>query len=122
MSTLDFDAELVKAGATAQTRLARLRFLIWRNPLGAWGAAIMGLFVFVAVFADFLTGYDPLSTNAALSLAPPGGAHWLGTDPFGRDVYAPDHLRRADFAYGGDRGDDAGKRLRHHLRAHLRLP
>src|SRR5215471_5635019 len=88
MSTLDFDAELVKAGATAQGRLARLRYLIWRNPLGAAGAAIMGLFVFAAVFANFLTSYDPLSTNAALSLAPPGSAHWLGTDPFGRDVYA----------------------------------
>src|SRR6516225_3969805 len=88
MSTLDFDAELVKAGATAQGRLARLRYLIWRNPLGAAGAAIMGLFVFAAVFADFLTSYDPLSTNAALSLAPPGSGHWLGTDPFGRDLYA----------------------------------
>jgi peptide/nickel transport system permease protein len=88
MSTLDFDAELVKAGATAQGRLARLRYLIWRNPLGAAGAAIMGLFVFAAVFANFLTSYDPLSTNAALSLAPPGSGHWLGTDPFGRDVYA----------------------------------
>src|SRR5262249_12643281 len=86
MSTLDFDAELVKAGATAQGRLARLRYLIWRNPLGAAGAAVMG--VFAAVFANFLTSYDPLSTNAALSLAPPSSAHWLGTDPFGRDVYA----------------------------------
>src|SRR5262249_57792520 len=48
----------------------------------------MGLFVFAAVFANILTSYDPLSTNAALSLAPPNSAHWLGTDPFGRDVYA----------------------------------
>jgi peptide/nickel transport system permease protein len=88
MSILDFDAELVKAGATAHTRLARLRYLIWRNPLGAAGAAIMGLFVFAAAFANLLTSYDPLSINAALSLAPPSSAHWLGTDPFGRDVYA----------------------------------
>src|SRR5260370_17059238 len=87
-SILDLDGELVKAGATAHTRLARLRYLIWRNPLGAAGAAIMGLFVFAAAFANLLTSYDPLSINAALSLAPPSSAHWLGTDPFGRDVYA----------------------------------
>src|SRR5262249_25163475 len=88
MSTIDFDAELVKAGVGAGGRLARLRYLVWRNPLGAAGAAIMGVFVFAAVFANFLTSYDPLSTNAALSLAPPSSDHWLGTDPFGRDVYA----------------------------------
>src|SRR5260370_6358157 len=77
MSILDFDAELVKAGATAHTRLARLRYLIWRNPLGAAGAAIMGLVVFAAAFANPLTRYDPLSINAALSLSPPSRAHCL---------------------------------------------
>src|SRR5260370_37713978 len=87
MSILDFDAERVKAGATAHTRLARLRYLIWRNPLGAAGAAILGLFVFAAALPNLLTSYDPLSINAPLSLAPPSSAHWLGTHPLGRDVY-----------------------------------
>src|SRR5204863_5924493 len=32
--------------------------------------------------------YDPLSTNAAASLARPGTAHWLGCDFMGRDVWA----------------------------------
>src|SRR5215467_5587577 len=41
MSTVDFDAELVKAGAGAHGRLARLRYLVWRNPLGAAGAGII---------------------------------------------------------------------------------
>jgi len=88
MSTIDFDAELVKAGARAHGRWGRLRFLARRYPLGAVGALIMGLFVFMAVFADFLTLYDPLSTNAADSLAAPGASHWLGADHFGRDVYS----------------------------------
>jgi peptide/nickel transport system permease protein len=56
--------------------------------LGAAGAVIMALFVFAAIFADFLTVYDPLSTNPAISLAPPSTSHWLGVDPFGRDVYS----------------------------------
>jgi peptide/nickel transport system permease protein len=48
----------------------------------------MALFVFAALFAGLITHYDPLATNAALSLAPPGGTHWLGADNFGRDVYS----------------------------------
>jgi peptide/nickel transport system permease protein len=86
VSALDFDAELARAGANAHGRLARLRHLARRYPLGAAGATIMGLFVFAAVFADLLTAYDPLSTNAADSLCRPGPAHWLGCDHFGRDV------------------------------------
>ena len=88
MSTIDFDAELAKAGAMMHGRLAHMRHFARRYPLGAAGAVIMGLFVFAAVFADFLTVYDPLSTNAAISLVPPGADHWLGTDHFGRDVYS----------------------------------
>jgi peptide/nickel transport system permease protein len=44
--------------------------------------------VFVAVFAPSVTAYDPLSTNATLSLAPPSASHWLGADFMGRDVYS----------------------------------
>src|SRR5262249_45957906 len=91
MSTVDFDTELIKAGAGAHGRLARPSQPVSLMPLGtgcAASAGMMGLFVFAAVFANFLTSYDPLSTNAALSLAPSSSAHWLGTDPFGRDVYA----------------------------------
>jgi peptide/nickel transport system permease protein len=88
MTEIDFSAELTRAGAFAQGRRARLRFLARRYPLGAAGAVIMALFVFAAMFADFLTVYDPLSTNPAISLAPPSARHWLGVDPFGRDVYS----------------------------------
>jgi peptide/nickel transport system permease protein len=88
MTEIDFSTELMRAGAFAQGRRARLRFLARRYPLGAAGAVIMALFVFAAIFADFLTVYDPLSTNPAISLAAPSTSHWLGVDPFGRDVYS----------------------------------
>jgi peptide/nickel transport system permease protein len=65
-----------------------VRFFIRRYPLGAAGAVIIGIFLFAAAFAPFLTMYDPLSTNAAASLAKPGAAHWLGCDFMGRDVYS----------------------------------
>ena len=45
-------------------------------------------FVGVAVFADAIATYDPLTTNARASLAPPGDKHTLGADFMGRDVLA----------------------------------
>ena len=88
MSTIEYQAELAKAGANVAGRWSAVRFFARRYPLGAVGAAIMGVFLFAAFFAPLITVYDPLSTNAALSLAPPSTAHWLGCDFMGRDVYS----------------------------------
>jgi peptide/nickel transport system permease protein len=88
MSIIEYRAELAKAGANIDSRWAKLRFLARRYPLGAFGAVIMALCVFAALFAPYITVYDPLSTNAALSLARPSAQHWLGCDFMGRDVYS----------------------------------
>jgi peptide/nickel transport system permease protein len=88
MDSLDFHAELTRAGAMAHGRWGRLGFLIRRYPLGAVGAAILAVFVLTAVFADFLTAFDAVSTNARLSLAAPSAQHPLGADFMGRDVYS----------------------------------
>jgi peptide/nickel transport system permease protein len=88
MSTLDFNAELAAAGANVRSRWGALRFFIRRYPLGAIGAVIMAIFVLAAIFAPFITVYDPLTTNAAVSLAKPSATHWLGCDFMGRDVYS----------------------------------
>jgi peptide/nickel transport system permease protein len=48
----------------------------------------MALCVFAALFAPYITVYDPLSTNSAFSLARPSVQHWLGCDFMGRDVYS----------------------------------
>ena len=88
MSTLDFNAELTAAGAHVKTRWGAVRFFMRRYPLGAAGAIIMLLFLFAAAFAPYITVFDPLSTNAAASLARPSAQHWLGCDFMGRDVYS----------------------------------
>ena len=80
MATTDFQAELTAAGADVRSRWDAVRFFIRRYPLGAAGAVIMAIFVFAAVFAPVLTAYDPLSTNAAASLARPSLEHWLGCE------------------------------------------
>ena len=88
MTSVDYRSELAKAGANIDSRWAKSRFLARRYPLGAAGGVIMAVCVFAAVFANYITVYDPLSTNAALSLAPPSAQHWLGCDFMGRDVYS----------------------------------
>jgi peptide/nickel transport system permease protein len=88
MSTLDFNAELAAAGANVRNRWGAVRFFIRRYPLGAIGAVIMAIFVLAAIFAPYITIYDPLTTNAAVSLARPSATHWLGCDFMGRDVYS----------------------------------
>jgi peptide/nickel transport system permease protein len=88
VSSIDYRAELTRAGANVEGRWSAVRFLARRYPLGAFGAVIMAVCVFAALFAPYITIYDPLSTNAALSLARPSAQHWLGCDFMGRDVYS----------------------------------
>src|SRR6202521_615209 len=86
--SIEYDVELASARPSLPRPPGRLRLLFYRHPLGAIGALIMAVFVFAAAFAPLITAYDPLTTNAAVSLARPGAAHWLGCDFMGRDVYS----------------------------------
>lgn len=49
---------------------------------------ILGITVLIALFAPFLGTGDPLAINPGERLKRVSGAHWLGTDAFGRDVYS----------------------------------
>ena len=57
-----------------------------RRPLGAVGAAIILVMVFLAITAGVISPYDPLVNDYAAMLSAPSKEHWLGTDAFGRDV------------------------------------
>jgi peptide/nickel transport system permease protein len=51
----------------------------------------VGLFILVAwvataLAAPALTPYDPVEVHLDVRLKPPGPAHWLGTDFYGRDI------------------------------------
>ena len=48
----------------------------------------VGAFVFVAVFADLLSPYDPGKQDYGAVLQPPSLEHWLGTDYLGRDLFS----------------------------------
>ena len=88
MATIDHDAELAKAGANVEGWFGTTMYFMRSYPLGALGGFIVLLFVFAAIFADFITGFDPTTTNSTLSLAEPGAANWLGADFMGRDMWS----------------------------------
>ncbi len=60
--------------------------LIRRQPLGAGGLFIVLAMIFMALFADFLTSYDPVENAFESMHIAPGAEHFLGTDQFGRDI------------------------------------
>jgi peptide/nickel transport system permease protein len=80
-------AQPAPPGAAAQAA-GRLRRFVRRKPLGAAGGAIMLAIVAMAAGAEILATHDPIATDAAHTLAQPGGRHWLGSDHLGRDLYS----------------------------------
>jgi peptide/nickel transport system permease protein len=86
--SINFDNELRRAGAHSTHGWRRLAFLAQRYMLGTIGLVIMVLFVWMAISADLICRYDPLSVDAAHRLASPSAQHWMGTDSFGRDVWS----------------------------------
>jgi peptide/nickel transport system permease protein len=88
VTTIDHAAELHKAGAHVDGKLAVFLFYCRRHPLGTVGGVIVLALVIAALFAGWIAPYDPLGTHADDSLAPPGAAHLLGADVMGRDLFS----------------------------------
>lgn len=59
-----------------------------RKPAGAVGILLIGLLIFVALFAPWLAPYDPYSLASGSRLAPPSKEFLFGTDELGRDIYS----------------------------------
>jgi peptide/nickel transport system permease protein len=57
-----------------------------RNMTLAIGAAVLALFVLMAISAPWIAPYDPILQNGDVRLMPPSLAYPFGTDNFGRDI------------------------------------
>ena len=64
----------------------RLFEIARRQPLGTAGGLVVLLMVLAAIFANFLSPYDPEAASWKNQLSPPDAEYWLGTDAFGRDI------------------------------------
>ncbi|WP_192457458.1 ABC transporter permease [Musicola keenii] len=57
-----------------------------RNNSALVGAALVVLFVGIALLAPWLAPFDPIKTNFLAVRKAPSALHWLGTDELGRDI------------------------------------
>lgn len=59
-----------------------------RNKTALFGAVIVLLLVFMAIFAPLLAQYDYATVDPKNAALLPSAEHWLGTDAYGRDMFS----------------------------------
>jgi peptide/nickel transport system permease protein len=57
-----------------------------RRPNAIAGGTLLALMLAAAILGHVYTPYDPVANDLLARLKAPSGAHWLGTDEWGRDV------------------------------------
>ena len=77
---------VVSTGVETRSRWQDFRRVFFSNRLALLGAAVMAVFILMAVFAPFIAPYDPLQQDLAGKFAPPSRAHLMGQDELGRDI------------------------------------
>ncbi|MBI4236734.1 MAG: ABC transporter permease [Chloroflexi bacterium] len=80
-------AEII--GGRVRRGILKRSWLVWRRrPLGIFGLSLVFLLVATAALAPVLATHDRFATSAADQLASPSGAHILGADRYGRDLFS----------------------------------
>src|SRR5690606_15072321 len=74
----------------ARSRLARYPFLkrAFRNKKAFVGGVLLAVIVLATLLAPVISPHGPYDQNLRQRLQGPSRDHWLGTDQFGRDVFA----------------------------------
>ena len=70
------------------TFLSDARYLATRNRLTLTAGLVLALFVLLAIIGPWIAPFDPLMTNAQLTLARPSLSHPFGADALGRDIFS----------------------------------
>ena len=72
------------------TRFTRILLVlrdVMSRPSGAIGLTLVTAHLVLALISPLIVPYDYKAMNSALMLSGPDGAHWLGTDHVGRDIF-----------------------------------
>jgi len=79
---------VTSSGAERLRRLRQGISIVFASRTATVGLVIVLFWVFVAVFAPFLTPYTPLEQDWKAPNQGPSSAHILGTDELGRDLWS----------------------------------
>jgi ABC-type dipeptide/oligopeptide/nickel transport system permease subunit len=82
----DLPAEPTAGTGRTPWRIGLRRFR--RHPLALVSVVFLLLVILAAVFAGVVSWHDPNAVDLLHAREAPSGAHWLGTDPTGRDVFS----------------------------------
>ena len=58
------------------------------HPSVTIGGLIVGVIILSALFAPWISHYDPYAQDLLNILSAPSPEHWLGTDDYGRDIFS----------------------------------
>ena len=86
--TLDLKTVKVAARARQMARIRESLTVVFASKTAVVGLVIVLLWVLVAVFAPLVTKFGPLEQDYLMINQGPSGAHILGTDHMGRDVWS----------------------------------
>jgi len=75
-----------KADLSGDTFLNELWYAIRKNKMAMAGGIVIILLILIALFASYISPYDPYHVDLDMQLQKPSAEHWLGTDEFGRDL------------------------------------
>lgn len=75
----------IRFGGGAAVRARKVRKNHGKERLVFFSVLVLGLLL-TALFAEKLSPYDPYAQDLAVAREPPGAAHPLGTDRYGRDM------------------------------------
>jgi ABC-type dipeptide/oligopeptide/nickel transport system permease subunit len=82
---IDDTTSLVR-GTKFLRRSAARKSMFVRRPFFTMALAVTFGFALCAIFAPQLAPFDPVEQSIEAMMAPPGGAHLLGTDSYGQDI------------------------------------
>jgi peptide/nickel transport system permease protein len=62
--------------------------VLTESKVTVFGLVIIGLFLMISAFGQWLAPQDPLAQSFLHASKPPSGEYWFGTDRYGRDVFS----------------------------------
>ncbi|WP_182348941.1 dipeptide/oligopeptide/nickel ABC transporter permease/ATP-binding protein [Tomitella gaofuii] len=75
-------------GEPPRTRWGKIRRRVLHDPIAMAALVVLVIVVVCALIPGVIATHDPIATNLPDALQGPSGAHWLGTDNLGRDVFS----------------------------------